>query len=220
LSSSVIFVPRDNTMERQIQFIIDIDGFKVAGRSYAYKEFGVANLLKKECWVYRFKTGIKFNELSEKDIRTVRYVSKFIHGLSLCDYSEDLEPESLPQLLNIIAEECIRNNTTIAYKGGHLERDALKGIIDSSFVINLEELGCPKFETLYYDEEIQYRAGLFYTSVTNSEAEKCDRHRGPKSPYHCPLIEVPTVFCSMVYAIFAFRIRHILKFSPDLRGTC
>ena len=65
------------------------------------------------------------------------------------------------------------NLNTIAYKGGHFERDLLEHLQIPS--IDLERLGCPKAEFLF--------DGLVWL-------ETCGHHFETHSYQHCPKVEV------------------------------
>ena len=74
---------------------------------------------------------------------------------------------------------------TIAYKGGHYERDALL-VAGCKYMANLEDYGCPKFETLLRNPEFVRLGSEFI-----DKKSVCMRHqRIRKGTAHCPQYEV------------------------------
>ena len=67
----------------------------------------------------------------------------------------------------------INDESTIAYKGGHIERDLLKELCIPA--VNLEVYGCPKAEFLF-DKLIWL--------------ETCPNHIATHAYQHCPKVEV------------------------------
>ena len=63
----------------------------------------------------------------------------------------------------------------VAYKGGHLERDLLKEL--NIPAVNLEDLGCPKFELLTGQQGID-------------PIPDCGHHK--RSERHCAIVECQT----------------------------
>ena len=80
--------------------------------------------------------------------------------------------------LEEIVQQCysvvqVNSNSTIAYKGGHIERDLLRQLGIPS--VNLEWFGCPKAEKLFHHLEWK---------------QTCGNHRGLNAYHHCAKVEV------------------------------
>jgi hypothetical protein len=74
---------------------------------------------------------------------------------------------------NFYGEACKNSNSTIAYKGGHFEKDLQAKLKIPS--VNLECFGCPKAEKLF-DKFIWL--------------ETCGRHTSFDAYHHCAKVEV------------------------------
>ena len=125
---------------------------------------------------YFFDIGVKWQDLSVKDRRTCEYVIKNVHKLPF-GVPRGANARSLSSIGNIVTDAYRRmkqnDNSTMAYKGGHYEKDFLKSLGIPS--VNLEELGCPKAEALIEQ--------MFWL-------ETCGKHIVSEAYSHCPKVEV------------------------------
>ena len=155
--------------------IIDMDGFLIRKKFYC-KELGILKVGNDNAKSYFFDLGIQWNELTEQEKKTCNYVMKYIHKLPF-ETPKGTESYNQSQLEEIVTKfycETRRNEkSTIAYKGGNLEKKLLTKL-NIPFV-NLEIFECPKacqlFENLIW-------------------LETCGRHYGNHSYQHCPKAEV------------------------------
>ncbi len=150
-----------------IEGIIDMDGFTI-GKVFYCKELGMIRRGQTHATSVLFDLGLDWGQLSEKDKRSVLYVEKHIHKIPFASPSS-VPVSALPQ---IVKEHFSGLDITVAYKGGHYERDILGKLGISS--INLEDLGCPKAEQLF--EKLSW-------------LETCGQHLTPDAYQHCPKVE-------------------------------
>ena len=157
--------------------IIHMDGFTISRKFYC-KELGAIQIENGEAVSYNFNLGVNWYDLSDKDKQQCNFTSEKIHKLPFDD------PDGIPldNLEGIVRDfyESTKYDTwsTIAYKGGHFERDILRKLgIPSA---NLEDFGCPKAVHLF---------------CKLAWLETCGKHIG-KDPYlHCPKVEVEAFAC-------------------------
>ena len=159
--------------------VIDMDGFTVNGR-FLCKELGLKAIGggASSCL---FDHGIALRELSARDKRTAWFVEQHVHHLPF-EVPAGVEFLPINRLEPIVTrffiQHRINNLSTIAYKGGTVERDLLRELNIPS--IDLEKFGCPPASMLL-DELVWL--------------ETCGHHLKPISFNHCPLVEVQ-VFAS------------------------
>ena len=155
--------------------IIDMDGFTVAKKFYC-KELGVLKVGEDVGNSYLFDLGIHWQGLTSKDQKHCMFLTRNIHKLPF-GISPGSNPFPLVNLNAIVKHfyDGVKQNeySTIAYKGGHFERDLLKQLHIPS--INLEDFGCPKAEFLF-DRLVWL--------------ETCGHHIGTHAYQHCPKVEV------------------------------
>ena len=128
--------------------IMDMDGF-VINKRFRCKELGVIKVGDAAAQSWFFDIGIRRGDLSAKDQRTSRYVQNNVHRLPF-GIPPGVKAYPISALGNIITElfEGMRktNNSVIAYKGGHYEKDLLASLSIPS--LDLEKYGCPKAKEL------------------------------------------------------------------------
>ena len=115
--------------------ILDMDGFQI-GKKFFCKELGVIKVGDSEASSFFFDIGLHWNELNEKDKRTCNSVQKNIHRLpfGVPRGTKAFQISDLQAIVeNFYREIQIDSNSTIAFKGGHYERD----------------FNCPKAEKLF-----------------------------------------------------------------------
>ena len=106
--------------------IIDMDGF-VIDRKFHCRELGIIEVGKEEGRSYLFDIGIRWQDLSLKDRKSCLYVMKNIHKLALSSPPGTFPLRSLKDIVKDFYENVkINEESTIGYKGGHIERDLLK----------------------------------------------------------------------------------------------
>ena len=161
----------------RIVAIIDMDGFRVK-KKFLCKELGILKVGDKQARSFFFDIGIKdYSQLDPKDRRTCRFVSKHIHKLPLgvppfCKHAIPLC--HLDNIIRRFYNACrIGENSTIAYKGGDVERELLDKLNIPS--VNLEDFKCPKADLLF--------SGL-------KDVQTCGNHIEPNAYRHCPKVEV------------------------------
>ena len=99
---------------------------------------------------YFFDIAIGWNEMDERDVRNFLYVQKNIHTLPL-DVPPSTKSFHINKLENIVSDFYQRvrrrNDSAMAYKGGHFARDLLEKLRIP--FVNVESFGGPKAEHLF-----------------------------------------------------------------------
>ena len=153
--------------------IIDMDGF-VINKKFHCRELGIIEVGKEEGRSYLFDIGIRWQDLSIKDRKSCLYVMKHIHKLSLNSPPGSFQLRNLKEIVKDFYENVkINGESTLAYKGGHIELDLLKELCIPT--VNLEAYGCPKAEYLF-DKLVWL--------------ETCPNHIATHAYKHCPKVEV------------------------------
>ena len=136
-------------MLRNVMGILDMDGFYIGGRFFC-KELGMWRVGDVYAKSYFFDIGIKWDELDEKAKKQCLYVIRNVHCLPF-GVPKGLEAVSLECLNEIILKFYDQYGTdvecTLAYKGGHYERDLLYKLGIPG--VNLERYRCPKAKVLF-----------------------------------------------------------------------
>ena len=163
------------TCLNEVVAIFDMDGFLI-NKKFFCKELGIIRVGNVTAQSYFFDIGVKWQDLSLKDKATCKYVIQRVHKLPF-GVPRGADARSLSLLGDIVTDAyrgMKRNeNSTMAYKGGHYEKDLLKSLGIPS--VNLEEFGCPKAEALIEQ--------MFWL-------ETCGKHIVSEAYSHCPKVEV------------------------------
>ena len=150
----------------EITLIIDLEGF-ILSRGFIVRELGWCTILG-ENDSQHFYSRLRYKDLNVKDRRTVNFVYKHIHGLR---FESNYREAALPQRDVEGVIRALYRGGLVAYKGGHLEKDLLDKMGLPS--INLEELGCPKADSLW--------------SKTDHHGTDCGHHKKDLvKMVHCP----------------------------------
>ena len=159
----------------QIVGVIDMDGF-VINKTFYCKELGVLKVGKDEGDSYLFDIGIRWQDLTSKQQKHCMFLTRSIHKLpfGVSRGTNSIPLSNLNTIVKCFYDSVKLNNlSSIAYKGGHFERDLLQHLQIPS--VNLEDFGCPKAEFLF--------DGLVWL-------ETCGHHLGTHAYQHCPKVEV------------------------------
>ena len=155
--------------------ILDMDGFQVNKRFYC-KELGIIRVGDASARSFFFDLGIRWSDLSQKDRRTCAFVMRNIHKLPF-DVPAGVSALPLASLEDIVVQLyqgiAQNENSSIAYKGGHYERDLLAKL--GIPALNLENFDCPK-------------AGVLIKQLV--WVETCGQHLVSDAFEHCPKVEV------------------------------
>ena len=159
----------------EIVGIIDMDGFTV-GKNFYCKELGTLKVGEDVGCSYLFDLCIRWEDLTSKEQKHCMFLTRNIHKLPF-GISRGSNPIPLANLNSIVKRfyDNVKENkwSTIAYKGGHFEKDLLYQLQIPS--INLEFYECPKAEFLF-DKLVWL--------------ETCGQHIGTHAYQHCPKVEV------------------------------
>ena len=131
-------------------FSPDMDGFRIQKRFFC-KELGLLKVGEDTASSFFFDIGVRWSDLDEKDTRCCKYLTKQIHKRP-SGVPRGTKAYSLKALEKLVINfyKGVRTDrkSTLAYKGGILERDLLKRLGIPS--VNLECFGCPKAEALFH----------------------------------------------------------------------
>ena len=152
--------------------IIDMDGLTV-NKTFYCRELGLLNIDEDIGTAYHFDTGLNWKDLTPKDQKSCAYVCRHIMKLPFTGRQE-LPLSHLSTIVKDFYNNVKTSETcTLAYKGGHIEKDLLKEL--NIPALNLESFGCPKADHIF-DKMIWL--------------ETCGKHFGIKPYRHCPKVEV------------------------------
>jgi len=102
---------------------------------------------------------------------------------------------------------CNAQQYYIPYKGGHVEEDVLMKC-NANYIINIESIGTPKFETIWRAPEYHQYAQDFKVKIIGDTADhtQCTRHRASRDRIlHCPITEVQ-YFAAWI--VFHYHLHH------------
>ena len=159
----------------KIAGFIDMDGF-VLDKTFYCKELGVLKLGEDEGRSFFFDIDVHWHHSTRKQQGHCMFLTRNIHKLPF-GVSRGTNAFPLSDLNAIV--KCFYDSvqsghlSSIAYKGGHFERDLLQHLQIPS--INLKHFGCPKAEFLF-DRLVWL--------------ETCGHHLGTHSYQHCPKVEL------------------------------
>ena len=163
--------------------IIDMDGYQI-GKTFFSKVLGTLQVGEDEVQSFFFDICVRWNDLSEKEKRTCSYVQRKIHRLPF-GVPNGTEAHPIASLGKIVADFYNKvkksSDSTIAYKGGHYERDLLNLLKIPS--VNFESFNCPKAEALL--------SALVWM-------DKCSNHTVSNAYHHCGKFEVEAFGCWLV----------------------
>lgn len=133
-----------------IKYLVSVDGFYVCNVFHP-KELSILDLGNwGDCSIfterYRLDTELELDKAARKHVNFLR---RFVHGMSFANASTDKPSGDLPETLRRVISDVVATNALIAHKGGIHTRNMLRGLGAANNLINLEDLGCPKFEKIY-----------------------------------------------------------------------
>jgi hypothetical protein len=133
-----------------------MDGFQI-GKKFFCKELGAINLGDSEASSFFFDIGLHWNELNEKTRERVTssrriYINSHLACRGALKHFKFRTCQAIVE--NFYREIQIDSNSTIAFKGGHYERDLLASLRIPA--VNLECFNCPKAEKIF-DQLISVR---------------------------------------------------------------
>ena len=153
---------------------VDLDGFRVQGQ-FQVRELGWCDWERNRVGCYHYKPSIPFASLNAVDKRTVSYVQTYVTGLPYYPSRRERDVREQSHVKDDLVEIWRKCKTPfarkVAYKGGHLERDLLDDLSIPS--VNLELVGCPKYEqctALPFDCGCHDPTKHFVTHCSMSEA--------------------------------------------------
>ena len=158
----------------RICLIVDMEGFFLP--KFHVRELGYATYLG-SAGSKHYTMPMKYTDLVPTQQRQANFVTRRIHGLPFTPtHFEDAQPQE--QLVQDVADlyqlYMTPEKPTIAYKGGHIEKDLLSELELGPFV-DLEDFGCPKVVDLIHHGFEQ-------------EVWDCGLHQG-NGAAHCAMAE-------------------------------
>ena len=166
-------------IQDDVCLIVDMECFYVHGR-YHCREMGYCSW-QGDSGRCAFRPSIPQQNLTIHERKHVRFLTRGIHGLSYDpDPREEIGFCPFQYVRNLYAEFTTDHRTRVAFKGGHIERDLLSHLHIP--FLDLETLGCPKYNVLRQDEEEE-----------EEEEETCGWHAIPNL-HHCAMAECVAFF--------------------------
>ena len=153
--------------------IIDLDGYTI-NKKFLCRELATIKVDQDTGTTYHFNIGVRWGDLTLKDRKSCMYVYRYIHKLPLIAHRGSLPLDNLNGIVkDFYASVKETEKSTLAYKGGCLERNLLKKL--NIPATNLESYGCRKAEQLF--SKLPW-------------IETCGQHIGTDPHKHCPKVEV------------------------------
>ena len=135
--------------------IMDMEGYFLP--EFYCRELGAVGLSDETTLHYFYKMPMSFLDLSPSQATTVTFVKSRIHGLPFVpSHQEKAHPydQLMKDILYMYRSQMQVGKMMVAYKGGHVEKDILDKLNEENQLnipyIDLEELGCPKVDTLIH----------------------------------------------------------------------
>ena len=114
---------------------IDLDGFYVH-ETFVVRELGWSNGLRSGC--NHYDRDINWVDLTTKDQRTVRYVQRYVTGLPIHPSAKErrygpfhTQSDVMNDILHVWDQFKTPTCCTVAFKGGHVEKDFFSAITHS-----------------------------------------------------------------------------------------
>ena len=153
--------------------IIDLDGYTI-NKKFLCRELATIGVGQDTGTSYHFNIGVHWKDLTLKDRKSCMYVYQHVHKLPLNAHRGSLPLGNLDGIVkDFYTSVKEKEESTLAYKGGCLERNLLKKL--NILACNLEWYGCPKAEQLF--SKLPW-------------LETCGKHIGTDPYKHCPKVEV------------------------------
>lgn len=178
-------------MTRPLKYLLDAEGFYVSGK-FLTKELGVCDVDTGEISSRYYRVG-EFRELTLADRRHVAFVKNNVHGMWFDDRATDEPQSDLEAYILSLCETANRQDRTIGYKGGNYERDLLHKHGYSHLAVNLEDLGCQRFDQLVRQFPEWYKDARSVMCDRHTSLDRVRRqtaHRNDSRLVHCPRIEL------------------------------
>ena len=161
------------TTQDDVCLVIDMECFRVVGRQQC-RELGFCSW-KGDSGRVAIHPHKPFRHLTQEEKKQVHYITREIHGLSYEPCRGEPATVSVTSVVERLYREfAVDHRRRVAFKGGHVERDLLLHLRIP--FLNLETLGCPKYEHLQRGNE-----------------ETCGWHAIPNK-HHCAMAECKAFF--------------------------
>lgn len=171
-----------------IRYIVDLDGFNVKGHKFIAKEMAVLDTFNGEIKSFYFKVGnVKDYKFNDKQMKTINYVTKYVHGLKFKDYypnrttyindddkntlnlpddQSELPQNHLDEIFKILVRNCFTctnkiKDYNIYYKGKEEKDDGDGDECDNDY----EKDFCDLSTTPHF--KIAYKGGIFEQEILN-----------------------------------------------------
>lgn len=133
-----------------IKYIVSIDGFYLKN-TFHPKELSILDIANwDDLSIFTERYLVPENiELDDKSRKHIGYVKRFVHGLDYTNSSSDRPHEEFVATLRLMIANAVADNVLIAHKGGPHTRALLDRLGATNIAINLDYIGCPKFEKIY-----------------------------------------------------------------------
>lgn len=156
-----------------------MDGFDILHRFHP-KEISIMNRdgPEDELLTEHYRVDESLSTLP-KYAKYIHYVTNRVHGLPFANEPNDKPYSEFLDLLQCVVDDAIATDTLIGYKGGNHERDILIRLGCENNMLNIEELDCPKFESIYRD----------FFNVVN-QYRSCSRHASVRNKKMCSRVKI------------------------------
>lgn len=132
----------------KIFLLIDLDGYQFNKR-FQIRELGWYDTNRHTHGSYHFDLSLSAPPIGHPDWEQITFATQNIHSLSLTPHPDELlqPPESVHHVVKYLYKRSkTEAKRTVAYKGGHIERDLLRDVQLPS--VNLEDYGCKPYKEI------------------------------------------------------------------------
>lgn len=165
---------------KPIKYLVSVDGFYISN-TFHPKELSILDL---DDWDDRsiFTERYQIDEtidLCADSRKYIGYLRRFVHGLKFSNSARDKPQADLIERLRRLIAVAVDRNVLIGHKGGPHTRDLLTRLGATNNLVNLDDLGCPKFGQIYG-----------YFSRYMSSYAPCANHRWIVDPRMCSRLKL------------------------------
>ena len=139
-------------MLKEKSVVLDFEGFRHQKNTFIVKELAITTSDYSDSLI--FLPPINFNSLPKSEQKAYNWLTSYLHGLHW-DSGDYLDLN----LNQIIQRFVLRNPNAVFYAKRKEKADFLSKYLDRK-VVNLDDLGCPRVEQLYFKNFVNFNKHL------------------------------------------------------------
>ena len=151
-------------MLKEKSVVLDFEGFRHQKNTFIVKELAITNSDNSDYLI--FLPPVNFSSLPKSEQKAYNWLTNYLHGLHW-----DSGDYLYLNLNQIIQSFVLRNPNAVFYAKGKEKADFLSNYLDRK-VVNLDDLGCPRVEQLYFKNFVNCNKHLPHHNSKNHYALK------------------------------------------------